>query len=57
IGTVILSPLSGYLYERLGFSHTYFMMGCTVLFFTIISAFLLQNNKRTEPVIAENAHA
>ncbi|RZA97566.1 MFS transporter, partial [Citrobacter koseri] len=55
--TVILSPLSGYLYERLGFSHTYFMMGCTVLFFTIISAFLLQNNKRTEPVIAENAHA
>ncbi|WP_347290865.1 oligosaccharide MFS transporter [Kluyvera georgiana] len=45
IGTVLLSPLSGYLYEKIGFADTYLLMGGTVLLFTIISSVLLKDNQ------------
>lgn len=44
IGTVLLSPLAGVLYEKIGFAHAYLLMGCIVGIFTILSAFLLKNN-------------
>lgn len=50
VGTVLLSPLSGYLYEKIGFADTYLLMGCTVLLFTVISAVLLTNNASTTPL-------
>lgn len=45
IGTVLLSPLSGYLYEKIGFADTYLLMGGIVLLFTIISSVLLKDNQ------------
>ena len=45
IGTVLLSPLIGYLYEKIGFADTYLLMGGTVLLFTIISSVLLKDNQ------------
>lgn len=55
IGTVLLSPLSGYLYEKIGFADTYFLMGCTVLVFTLISTVLLKNNAQPPLNLTLNA--
>ncbi len=52
IGTTLLSPLAGYLYERIGFAHTYLVMGSYVLVFTLISALFLKNNKMPPPQVA-----
>ena len=52
IGAVILSPLSGYFYESIGFAHTYLLMGCTVLLFTLISAVLLKDHQEPKHLIA-----
>lgn len=45
IGASILSPIAGRLYDRIGFSHTYIIMGIIVLFFTIVSMFTLSRTK------------
>lgn len=57
IGTVLLSPLSGYLYEKIGFADTYLLMGGTVLLFTIISAVLLKNNQSSAQLTLNTEHS
>lgn len=41
IGNMIVSPLVGAGYDVYGFQHTYFILGCIAVTFTIISAFTL----------------
>jgi OHS family lactose permease-like MFS transporter len=41
VGSVVVAPPAGYLYDKIGFEHTYLMMGCCALLFTFISAFTL----------------
>ena len=57
IGTVLLSPLSGYLYEKIGFADTYLLMGGMVLLFTIISAVLLKNNQSSARFTLNTEHS
>lgn len=52
IGTTVLSPIVGKMYDRVGFRETYLFMGILVLVFTIFAAFTLINKKRDE-VLAE----
>ncbi|OMH20674.1 galactoside permease [Clostridium pasteurianum] len=46
IGTTVLSPIVGKMYDRVGFRETYLFMGILVLVFTIFAAFTLINEKR-----------
>lgn len=46
VGTSILSPIAGRLYDSIGFKQTYVIMGLFVLVFAIISIFTLVNNKK-----------
>ncbi|MFT8312682.1 MAG: MFS transporter [Clostridium sp.] len=46
IGTTILSPVVGKMYDKVGFRETYIFMGCLVLIFTIFAAFTLLNKKK-----------
>ncbi|AGK98652.1 MFS transporter [Clostridium pasteurianum] len=46
IGTTILSPIVGKMYDRVGFRETYLFMGGLVLVFTIFAAFTLLNKKK-----------
>lgn len=48
VGTTILSPIAGRLYDNIGFSHTYIIMGIIVLFFAIVSMFTLLNLESKE---------
>lgn len=50
VGSVVVAPPAGYLYDKIGFEHTYLMMGCCALVFTFISAFTLSRcqSKRDE---------
>lgn len=50
VGSVVVAPPAGYLYDKIGFAHTYLMMGCCALVFTLISAFTLSRcqSKRVE---------
>lgn len=50
VGSVVVAPPAGYLYDKIGFAHTYLMMGCCALVFTLISAFTLSRcqSKRAE---------
>ena len=41
VGSIVIAPPAGYLYERIGFEHTYLIMGSIALFFTLVSAFTL----------------
>ena len=41
VGAIVVAPPAGYLYDRIGFEHTYLLMGCCALIFTLISAFTL----------------
>ncbi|KOC89636.1 MFS transporter, partial [Winslowiella iniecta] len=41
VGSILIASPVGYLYERIGFEHTYLMMGAIALLFTLISAFTL----------------
>ncbi len=41
IGNMIVSPIVGAGYDLYGFQHTYFILGCIAVTFTIISAFTL----------------
>lgn len=58
VGSVVVAPPAGYLYDKIGFSHTFLIMGCCALLFTAISAFTLSSSiagKKTLPVRAESA--
>ncbi len=50
VGSVVIAPPAGYLYDKIGFEHTYLLMGCCALLFTFISAFTLSRcrSKRDE---------
>lgn len=50
VGSVVVAPPAGYLYDKIGFEHTYLMMGSCALLFTLISAFTLSRcqSKRDE---------
>ncbi|MNB78150.1 Lactose permease [compost metagenome] len=41
VGSVVVAPPAGYLYEKIGFEQTYLIMGGCALLFTLISAFTL----------------
>ena len=41
VGSIVIAPPAGYLYQRIGFEHTYLIMGGIALFFTLVSAFTL----------------
>lgn len=45
IGASVLSPIAGGLYDSVGFSRTYLIMGGMVLVFNVISMFTLLNSK------------
>lgn len=58
VGSVVVAPPAGYLYDKIGFSHTFLIMGCCALLFTAISAFTLSSSivgKKTLPARAESA--
>ncbi len=58
VGNVVVSSPAGILYDRIGFEHTYIIMGATALFFTFISAFTLsacQARGRAKYDVAENS--
>ncbi|ALC83550.1 MULTISPECIES: MFS transporter [Bacillus] len=46
VGTTILSPIAGMLYDDYGFRNTYIIMGAVVLLFTILSIFTLLTEKK-----------
>ncbi|MBK0005954.1 MFS transporter [Bacillus sp. S35] len=46
IGASVLSPIAGGLYDSVGFSCTYLIMGGMVLVFNVISMFTLLNSKK-----------
>jgi len=41
VGSIVVAPPAGYFYDRIGFEHTYLIMGGIALCFTLISAFTL----------------
>jgi len=41
VGSIVISSPAGYLYDRIGFEHTYIIMGAIALTFTLISVFTL----------------
>ncbi|KNC90548.1 oligosaccharide MFS transporter [Trabulsiella odontotermitis] len=41
VGSIVVAPPAGYLYDRIGFEHTYLLMGSCALLFTLISTFTL----------------
>jgi len=41
VGSVVIAPPAGYFYDKIGFAHTYLVMGSAALFFTLVSAFTL----------------
>ena len=45
VGSVVVAPPAGYLYDKIGFSHTFLMMGCCALLFTLISSFTLSSSR------------
>ncbi|HCQ4576654.1 TPA: oligosaccharide MFS transporter [Escherichia albertii] len=57
IATAIYSPIAGYLYDTIGFTQTYFILGATAGCFTIISIFTLQDksNRETTETITERS--
>lgn len=46
IGTILVSAPIGALYDKIGFSKAYFIMGAIIIFFSIISAFVLRNERK-----------
>ncbi|YCA45437.1 MFS transporter [Bacillus sp. JZ8] len=50
VGAAMLSPISGILYDSIGFRYSYLVMGTMVLGFTIISIFTLLGSKHTRGI-------
>ncbi|AYN26483.1 major facilitator superfamily sucrose permease [Buttiauxella ferragutiae ATCC 51602] len=50
VGSVVVAPPAGYLYDKIGFGQTYLIMGSCALLFTLVSAFTLSRcqSKRDE---------
>ncbi|MBJ3815984.1 MFS transporter [Shimwellia pseudoproteus] len=47
VGSIVVAPPAGYLYDKIGFAHTYLLMGCCALLFTVLSAFTLSRCRST----------
>lgn len=45
VGTIFISTPVGALYDKIGFSKAYFIMGATIIFFSLVSIFVLRNEK------------
>ncbi|WP_330984619.1 MULTISPECIES: oligosaccharide MFS transporter [Enterobacterales] len=56
VGSVVVAPPAGYLYAKIGFEHTYLMMGCCALFFTLVSSFTLSRCRSARHPEAEEQH-
>ena len=41
VGSIVVAPPAGYYYDRIGFAHTYLIMGGIALLFTLISTLTL----------------
>ena len=50
VGSIVVAPPAGYLYDKIGFEHTYLLMGCCALLFTAISALTLSRCKSDRDV-------
>lgn len=50
VGSVVVAPPAGYLYDKIGFDKTYLIMGSCALLFTLISAFTLSRCLTTSSV-------
>ncbi len=50
VGSILVAPPAGYYYDRIGFAHTYLIMGGIALLFTLISTLTLSacHNRRDE---------
>lgn len=58
VGSIAIASPIGYLYERIGFEHTYLLMGSCALLFTFISIFTLsacRSKRNPNPVTADTA--
>ena len=51
VGSIVVAPPAGYLYDRIGFDRTYLLMGSVALLFTLISAFTLSACRAARPVV------
>lgn len=54
VGTIFVSAPIGYLYDHIGFGHTYFIMGGLVILFALLSIFVL-SDKDPRTVLATSA--
>lgn len=46
VGSIVVAPPAGYLYDRIGFEHTYLLMGLCAVVFTLISVFTLSRCRK-----------
>ncbi len=46
VGTIFVSAPIGALYDKIGFSQSYFIMGGIIIVFSLVSTFILRNEKR-----------
>ncbi|QJW55695.1 Melibiose permease [Serratia plymuthica] len=47
--SIFLSSMAGNLYDRIGFNHTYMILGGIALAFTLLSAFTLSGERAVKP--------
>jgi OHS family lactose permease-like MFS transporter len=57
IATAIYSPLAGYLYDTIGFAHTYLILGSIAGLFTLISIFTLRDKRDPPPQVQHRQEA
>lgn len=52
VGSIVVAPPAGYYYDRIGFAHTYLIMGGIALLFTLISTLTLSacHSRRDEKI-------
>lgn len=48
VGTIFVSAPIGALYDRIGFSKAYFIMGSIIILFSLLSVFVLKNERRPQ---------
>ena len=55
VGSVVVAPPAGYLYDKIGFAHTFLIMGVCALLFTLISAFTLSCSHAGKKILTPRA--
>lgn len=51
--SIFLSAFAGHMYDKIGFSQTYLMLGCIALTFTVVSVFTLTNTRKQTENVSE----